>query len=72
MWLKDVFLTSWKQSTLTCKGEYTPDARQKMFISYQTYEGLKITVNSHVDAITFLLTERFKYVLAERFMQDIL
>ena len=66
------YLESWKQSTLTCEGEYTLDARQKMFISYQMYEGLKITVNSHVDAIKFLLTERFKYVLAERFMHDIL
>ena len=74
-WLKDVFLNyleSWKKSTLTREGEYTPDARQKMFISSQTYEGLKIAVNSHVEAIKFLLTEGFKYVLAERFLQDIL
>ncbi|CAB3980935.1 Hypothetical predicted protein [Paramuricea clavata] len=74
-WLKDVFLNyleSWKQSTLTYEREYTPDARQKMFISFQTYEGLKIAVNSHVDAIKFLLTAGFKYVLAERFKQDIL
>ena len=74
-WLKDVFLNyleRWKESTLTCEGEYTSDARQKMFLSSQTYEGLKIAVNSHVDAIKFLLTEGFKYVLAERFMQDVL
>ena len=46
-WLKDVFLKyleSWKQSTLEREGEYTPDERQKMFLSVQTYEGLKIAV----------------------------
>lgn len=41
-------------------------------MSSQTYEGLKIAVNSHVDAIKFLLAEGFKYVLTERFMQDAL
>ena len=43
-----------------------------MFMSSQTYEGLTIAVNSHVDAIKFLLSEGFKYVLTERFMQDVL
>ena len=42
-----------------------------MFLSRQTYEGFKITVNSHVEAIKFL-SEGFKYVLSERFMQDVI
>lgn len=74
-WLKDVFLKymeSWKQSTLAREGDYKADARQKMFISSQTYEGLMIAVNSHIDAIKFLLAEGFKYVLTEKFMQDVL
>ena len=74
-WLKDVFLAylqRWKQSTLTCEGNYTADARQRMFLSGQTYEGLVISVHSHVDAIKFLLSEGFKYVLTERFMRDVL
>ena len=73
-WLKDVFLKyleSWKQSTLEPKGECTPDERQKMFLSVQTYEGLKIAVYSHIDAIGFLLSKGFKFVLSERFMQDV-
>ena len=74
-WLKDVFLKyleSWRQSTLEREGEYTPDERQKMFLSVQTYEGLKIAVYSHIDAIRFLLSKGFKFVLSERFMQDVL
>ena len=74
-WLKDVFrkcLESWRQSTLEREGEYTPDERQKMFLSVQTYEGLKIAVYSHIDAIRFLLSKGFKFVLSERFMQDVL
>ena len=43
-----------------------------MFLSRQTYEGFKITVNSHVEAIKFLLSEGLKYVLSERFMQDVI
>ena len=43
-----------------------------MFLSQQTYEGLKIAVYSHIEAITFLLTEGFDYALTERFMQDVL
>ena len=62
----------WKQSTRTCESDYTADARQKMFHSCQTYERLVISVNSHIDAIKFLLLEGFKYVLTERFMQDVL
>ncbi len=57
VWLKDVFLQylkSWKQSTLTREGDYTADDRQKMFLSPQTYEGLVIAVNSHVEAVKFL------------------
>lgn len=72
-WLKDVFvkyLESWEQSTLTREADYTADERQKMFMSSQTYEDVTIAVNSHVDAINFLLSEGFKYVLTEIFMQD--
>ena len=53
-WLKDVFLNyleSWKKSTEAREGTYTKDDRQKMFLSLQTYEGLKISVFAHVDAI---------------------
>jgi hypothetical protein len=43
-----------------------------MFIFAQIYEGLKIALYSHIEEITFLLSEGFQYVLTERFMQDVL
>ena len=74
-WLVDVFLkylNDWKQSTLDRPGSFSADERGKMFLSQQTYEGLKIAVHSHIEAIQFLLKEGFQYVLSERFMQDVL
>lgn len=73
-WLKNVFLKyleDWREITLTRPGEYSSDDRGKMFLSLQTYEGLRISVYSHVEAIQFLLKEGFQYVLTERFMQDV-
>jgi hypothetical protein len=46
--LTDVFLTyleDWRTSTLTQPGEYSADERVKMFLSLQTYNGLKISVS---------------------------
>ena len=42
-----------------------------MFLSIQTYKGLKIYISSHIETIHFLLAEGFQYVLSERFMQDV-
>ena len=75
VWLKNVFLKyleNWRQSTMAREGEYSTDDRGKMFISIQTYKGLKISINAHIEAIQFLLDEGFEYVLSERFMQDVL
>ena len=50
IWLKDVFLQyleDWKKSTISCEGKYSADEMQKMFLSQQAYEGLKIAVYSH-------------------------
>lgn len=41
-----------------------------MFLSGQTYEGLKITVYSVIEATKFLLGEGIEFVLTERFCQD--
>ena len=75
VWMKDTFLKyleDWKESVANREGSYTPAEREKMFLSRQTYEGFKITVNSHIEAIKFLLSIGFSYVLSERFMQDVL
>ena len=47
-WLCNVFLKSfqdWLSSVEKCQGNVTKTAGQKMFISWQTYEGLKISGN---------------------------
>ena len=47
-WLRNVFLKSfqdWLNSVQQCQGNFTKDACHKMFISWQRYEGLKISVN---------------------------
>ena len=57
-WLCNVFLKyfqDWLNSVEQRQGNFTKDAHQKMFISSQTYEGLKITVNSIIGATQFLL-----------------
>lgn len=74
-WMKEVllkYLNDWKESTLARDGNFSSDDRAKMFLSSQTYEGLKISVYSHTEVITFLLAQGFQYVLTERFMQDVL
>ena len=75
VWMKETFLKyfeDWKASITARKGPFTPAEREKMFLSNQTYEGFKISANSHVEAIKFLLSEGFSYVLTERFMQDVI
>ena len=47
-WLHIFFLKSfqdWLNSVQQCHGNFTKDAGQKMFILWQTYERLKISVN---------------------------
>ena len=75
IWMKDTFLKfleDWKQSIKVREGKFTAAEQEKMFLSNQTYEGFKISVNSHVEAIKFLLSEGFSYILTERFMQDVI
>ena len=43
-----------------------------MFLLIQTYNGLKMSFYSHIEAMQFLLAEGFQYVLSERFMQDVI
>ena len=74
-WLKNDFLpyfSQWKESVYNREGNFTLNARGRMFISKQTYEGLQITVNSVIEATQFLLQEGMPFVLTERFNQDVL
>lgn len=72
-WMMNVFLKyldDWKSSIQTRDGNFTSDDRARMFLSMQTFKGLKISVRSAVDVIKFLLNEGVEFVLTERFCQD--
>ena len=72
-WLRNVFLKSfqdWMKFVLQRQGSFTKDAGQILFISCQTYEGLKIRVNPIIEASQFLLWHPVKSVLTESFCQD--
>lgn len=64
------YLQQWKDSTENRPGNFTQNARAKMFLSWQTYEGFKITVHSVTEVVKFLLEEGMEFVLTERFCQD--
>ena len=71
-WLKEEFLKyffDWELS-IDNRGDYTSMERNKMFISWQSFEGLQITVYSIIECIQFLLDSGFKYVLTSNFNQD--
>ncbi|XP_022781299.1 uncharacterized protein LOC111322462 [Stylophora pistillata] len=71
-WLLDflAYLKSWKESTDARPGNFTKNARARIFLSRQTYEGFKITIYSANEATKFLLSESMEYVLTERVYQD--
>ena len=74
-WMVDTFLKyfhDWQASIEARPGNFTKNAKSNMFISWQTFEGIKITVHSAIDLIKFLLSNGVKYVLTERFCQDAL
>ena len=74
-WLKDKFLSyleSWKSSIQKRPGKFSDAEKAKMFLSEQTFEGLKITALSLISATKFLLAEGCDFVLSERFSQDCL
>ena len=71
-WLDD-FLTYfrlWKESIEGRPGNFTQTEKAKMFISWQTHEGLQLTVHSFKEVVKFLLENGVKYVLSEKFCQD--
>ena len=49
---------------------FSLNAQSKIFISWQTFEGFKITTNAIAEVTKLLLSEGVKFVLTERFCQD--
>ena len=73
-WLENDFLkyfADWEKSIAARTG-FEEKEKEKMFISRQTMEGIKITVHSVVECVKFLLSCGMEYVLTERFTQDLL
>ena len=64
------YLDDWKSSIDDRKGAFTQTDKNNMFLSYQTYHGLKMTIYSIKEVVPFLLKNGFDYVLSERFCQD--
>ena len=72
-WLQNVFLKyfeDWLTSIKQHPGNFSRNARSNMFISWQTFEGLKITVHSIIQAVKFYPQHHVKCVLTEMFCQD--
>lgn len=72
-WLTSTFLPyfdKWQSSIASRPGNYDKTARGKMFISQQTYDGIKITTRSMIELVKFLLSKGAQYVLTEKFSQD--
>ena len=55
-WLDEflAYFSEWKQSVEEREGDFTANARKNMFISWQTHEGLQMTVHSFKAEITDL------------------
>jgi len=74
-WLQTDFLfylNTWKNKIQQRGNNFTATAKAKMFISWQTFEGFKITTYSTMEVVPLLLHEGFEYVLTEGFCQDVL
>ena len=72
-WLKNQFLKyfkDWLRSIEERPGAYKKSQKQKMLISSQTYESVKITVHSVIELLKFLIIHKVSYVLTKRFCQD--
>ena len=58
----------WKESIEERQdGDFSQNTKTRMFISWQTYEGLQVTVHSFKEVVIFLLENSVKYVLSEIF-----
>ena len=57
-WLQNIFLQYFEDRLPSIEqrpGNFSKNAKGKMFMSQQKYEGFKITVNSIIEAVQFLL-----------------
>lgn len=72
-WLNNVFLSyleEWQCNIQNRDGSYTSSAKTKMFISPQTFEGIKMSILSLSEVIPHLLNNGCSFVFSNRFCQD--
>ena len=60
----------WKQSIEERPGNFTQNTKAKMFISWQTFEGICITIYLIVVVVKQLLSRGAKCLFSERFCRD--
>ena len=72
VWLAEflVYLALWKQPTLQRQGNFRQRDRDAMFLPWQSYEGLQMSVLLLKAFVPYLLNNSMKYVLSEKFCQD--
>ena len=71
-WLQNVsiqYLEKWKVSIDSREG-FTNSEKNRMFLAQPTYEGLKITAYSTIEATRYLLNDGMLWVITSRFNQD--
>ncbi|XP_071101730.1 uncharacterized protein [Haliotis cracherodii] len=64
------YFDAWERAVLNRQGPLTKSQRSRMMLSKQTLHGLRITVQSIVECVRFLLDEGANFVLTHRFNQD--
>ena len=72
-WLENTFvkyLEDWKAAVDSREGVHTADEKGRMFLSLQTFNGLRMSARSLIQVTKFLLSEGFEFVLTEKFYQD--
>ena len=71
--LQNVFLKyfeDWLASIKQRQGNFSRNSRSNMFIFWQTFEDLKITVHLTINVVEFLLQHHVKYNFTKRFSLD--
>ena len=56
---------------MTCDGNFSQNARDCIFLNWQPFEGLQITVYSACECMKYLLNSGLKIALTEKFNQDV-
>ena len=65
--------STWKiGSQVPKQGDHSLHSKRENVSVSPNIQRLQVRVNSHMEAIKFLLSQGFTYILSERFMQDVI